>query len=48
MFERGFDLFDGNDETAVAAARDRWRAAKADGHTLAYWQQDAGGWERKA
>ena len=47
-FERGFDLFDGNDEAAVAAARERWRAAKAAGHALAYWQQGAGGWERKA
>jgi DNA polymerase III subunit chi len=47
-FDRVFDLFDGNDPTAVAAARERWRAAKADGHTLAYWQQGARGWEKKA
>jgi len=46
-FERVFDLFDGNDEAAVAAARGRWKAAKAAGHTLAYWQQGARGWERK-
>lgn len=42
------DLFDGRDPQAVAAARDRWRAAKQAGHTLAYWQQgDTGGWQEK-
>lgn len=47
-FDRVFDLFDGNDEAAVQAARQRWSAAKAAGHTLAYWQQGARGWEKKA
>ena len=47
-FERVFDLFDGGDEAAVAAARQRWTAAKSAGHTLTYWQQSARGWERKA
>ncbi len=43
------DLFDGNDEEAVFAARDRWKACKAAGHGLTYWQQnDRGGWEKKA
>ncbi len=46
-FERVFDLFDGGDDSAVAAARNRWRTAKAGGHTLSYWQQGARGWERK-
>jgi DNA polymerase-3 subunit chi len=46
-FDRVFDLFDGNDEAAVAAARTRWRAAKADGHALSYWQQTGRGWERR-
>ena len=46
-FARVFDLFDGRDEAAVAAARERWRAARQDGHTLSYWQQGAQGWERK-
>ncbi|MBR0679768.1 DNA polymerase III subunit chi [Roseomonas eburnea] len=46
-YDRVFDLFDGGDEAAVAAARRRWAAAKAGGHALAYWQQGAGGWERK-
>lgn len=46
-FDRVFDLFDGNDEAAVAAARQRWIAAKSGGHQLSYWQQGAKGWERK-
>lgn len=46
-FERVFDLFDGNDENAVAAARGRWLAARAGGHQLSYWQQGPRGWERK-
>lgn len=48
-YERCFDLFDGADAEQVAAARDRWRQAKAAGHAVTYWQQgEAGGWERKA
>lgn len=47
QFERVFDLFDGNDEGAVAAARARWKAAKEAGHALTYWQQGARGWEKK-
>lgn len=45
-FERVFDLFDGRDEEAVAAARQRWAAAKAAGHTLTYWRQTERGWEK--
>jgi DNA polymerase-3 subunit chi len=47
-FDRVFDLFDGKDEAAVQAARERWRAAKDAGHSLTYWQQSAKGWEKKA
>jgi len=48
-FERCFDLFDGNDEAAVTAARNRWTERKAAGHDLTYWQQtERGNWERKA
>ncbi len=47
-YERVFDLFDGNDEAAVAAARRRWAAAKAAGHGLTYWQQTERGWQKKA
>jgi len=49
QFQRCLDIFDGNDELAVAAARERWKAAKAQGHKLTYWQQtERGGWENKA
>ncbi len=47
-YDRAFDLFDGNDEDAVQAARTRWKARKDEGHALAYWQQGSTGWERKA
>ncbi|MCW5750931.1 MAG: DNA polymerase III subunit chi [Alphaproteobacteria bacterium] len=48
-FARCLDLFDGNDEAALAAARGRWSAAKAAGHRLTYWQQgEQGGWQKKA
>ena len=47
-FARVFDLFDGNDEAAVAAARARWSAAKAAGHVLSYWQQGPRGWTKQA
>jgi DNA polymerase III subunit chi len=46
-FARCADMFDGNDEAAVAAARERWRRARQDGHELSYWQQTATGWERR-
>lgn len=43
------ELFDGADEQAVAAARQRWAAYKGAGHSLSYYQQnDKGGWEQKA
>ncbi len=48
LYARAFDLFDGGDEDAVAAARRRWAAAKAAGHVLTYWQQGERGWEKKA
>ncbi|MEO8559863.1 MAG: DNA polymerase III subunit chi, partial [Rhodospirillales bacterium] len=48
-FARCFELFDGRDESAVANARERWKQLKADGHSIAYWQQnDKGGWEKRA
>lgn len=41
-------LFDGKEDQAVIAARGLWRAWKAAGHSLTYYQQSAaGGWERK-
>lgn len=48
-WDRVLDLFDGRDETAVQAARERWRAARDTGHELHYWQQtETGGWTEKA
>lgn len=42
-------LFDGHDEDAVTSARRQWKAAKAAGCQVTYWQQSpAGRWEQKA
>lgn len=44
-FSKVLDMFDGQDEQAVAAARTRWSHYKESGSTLAYYkQQPAGGW----
>lgn len=42
------EIFDGNDETAVTAARTRWKAYKAAGHSIGYWQQGEKGWTKEA
>jgi DNA polymerase-3 subunit chi len=47
QFDRVFDLFDGQDEAAVVAARVRWKIWKTAGHSMTYWQQGAKGWEKK-
>lgn len=44
---RIFDLFDGTDADAIAAARLRWAAARAAGSTPEYWQQTESGWAKK-
>ena len=42
-------LFDGRDETAVAAARADWKRLKAEGHEISYWQQDENHrWQNKS
>lgn len=47
-FDRCLDMFDGNDDASVAAARERWKAYKAAGHAVTYWQQSPEGrWEKK-
>ena len=47
-YERCLELFDGKDPDAVAAARERWRCYREEGHELIYWQQTpGGGWEKK-
>jgi len=47
-YKRCFELFDGRDEAAVADSRERWKAYKAAGHGVVYWQQTDSGWEKKA
>lgn len=46
-FQRVLDFFDGADEAAVAAARERWLKWRARGVGLVYWQQrPEGGWAK--
>jgi DNA polymerase-3 subunit chi len=48
-YERVVLLFDGEDPDALAAARERWTQAKAQGLATTYWQADEEGrWQRKA
>jgi DNA polymerase-3 subunit chi len=48
-YDRLVLLFDGEDEEAVAAARQRWADAKARGFAATYWQPDEQGrWVKKA
>ena len=48
-YERVVVLFDGEDDEAVAEARQRWQAAKAQGFAATYWQADElGRWQRQA
>ena len=46
QFTRCLYLFDGNDEAALAQARDLWRRLRESGATLTYWQQTERGWQR--
>jgi DNA polymerase-3 subunit chi len=47
-YQRLVLLFDGGAPEAVAAARERWTAAKAQGFDVTYWQTDERGrWQRK-
>ncbi len=41
------EVFDGNSDEAVAAARERWAKYRNAGHALADWQQGEGGWEQR-
>ncbi len=47
-FARVVDLFDGNDQEALTAARERWRAwrERRVGALVYYQQQEAGGWQK--
>ncbi len=47
-YDRIVYLFDGRDTSAVAQAREQWKAAKAAGCEVTYWQQSAEGrWEKR-
>ncbi|NKB20641.1 MAG: DNA polymerase III subunit chi [Alphaproteobacteria bacterium] len=47
-YKRCLEIFDGNDEQSVMAARERWKTYKEADCSLTYWQQnDRGGWEKK-
>jgi DNA polymerase III subunit chi len=46
---RAVYMFDGHDESALAAARSRWSEARDAGHEVTYWQQDEDGrWIKRA
>ena len=48
-YDRIVYLFDGRDESAVASARQNWKAARDSGCAVTYWQQSPEGrWEKKA
>lgn len=48
-YERAVFLFDGHDAEQLETARGHWKAMKAAGHAVTYWQQGADRrWERKA
>jgi DNA polymerase-3 subunit chi len=48
-YERAVFMFDGHDAAQVEAARGHWKAMKAAGHEVTYWQQGPDRrWERKA
>ncbi len=46
--ERVCVLFDGNDPSAVEAARGQWRALTDAGCAAQYWSQESGTWAKKA
>ena len=47
-YERIVVLFDGEDPDAVAGARARWSACKAQGFAVTYWQTDERGrWQKQ-
>lgn len=49
QFDKVLDLFDGQDEAEVSAARARWKDYRDKGCALTYLQQsEAGKWEEKA
>lgn len=48
-YERAVFMFDGHDAMQLEQARGHWKAMKAEGHSVTYWQQTPERrWERKA
>lgn len=48
-YSRCLDVFDGRNDDAVTAARERWKAYRDKGYDVTYWRQDENGrWEKKA
>jgi DNA polymerase III subunit chi len=48
-YQRVVMLFDGQDQDAVAGAREVWKRIKAEGHDATYWRQsERGRWEKQA
>ena len=48
-YERVVVMFDGQDESALAGAREMWKQVRTGGHEATYWQQaESGRWEKKA
>jgi DNA polymerase-3 subunit chi len=48
-YERAVFMFDGHDQAQLEAARGQWKAQKAAGHAVTYWQQTSDRrWEKKA
>jgi DNA polymerase-3 subunit chi len=48
-YERAVFMFDGHDAEQLEKAREHWKAMKASGHAVTYWQQTPERrWERKA
>jgi DNA polymerase-3 subunit chi len=46
-YERCLEIFDGNDDKAVVAARERWKNYSDHGFGLTYWKQtESGRWEK--
>jgi DNA polymerase-3 subunit chi len=46
-YVRVCEIFDGNDDSALATARQRWATHKKTAHSLSYWQQNETGWVEK-
>ncbi|MGI6852809.1 DNA polymerase III subunit chi [Mesorhizobium sp. 1B3] len=48
-YSRAVFMFDGHDAMQLEGAREHWKAMKAAGHEVTYWQQTPDRrWERKA